>query len=483
MASETIKQQIIDLLTDNNPDVRRHSAEELANCNEEQAITALTAALWDENKGVRDAASRSLCVHGCESVVQAVADFIRDENITARNLARELLENWGKDSVPALLPYINDPSHDVRKFALDLLGLIGNEKLLPHILPLLRDPDENVVLSAVEALGNIGSPKAASSLCPMFDEKEFTQAYVAEALGKIGGKNSCDFLLQKFKHYISNPSADPLVMFTIIEALGQCGNKDALQVLQNHINDVKGRLRKALMHTIIQISERLKSSLQVSESLKYDLLDALQHDDMNVKMSAVKGLAHCIDAEVIRTLIYSLGLSQELDSVIFPIIEKDDESFSIVTEMLEGTRTIARNETIILLGKLAEKYKQRLTNSSAAPLPDDLLHRAFDLVAQEWNNAADQTRGAIIDTLFHLDGDRAVEFLEKVMNDLDSWLRIHIIELLATIADRRAIDFISRYLEDDDEMVRKVAATTLKSSGYSDDPVTDAPKTSINKKF
>jgi HEAT repeat protein len=75
--------------------------------------------------------------------------------------------------------------------------------------------------------------------------------------------------------------------------------------------------------------------------------------------------------------------------------------------------------------------------------------------------------------LFHLDGDRAVMFLDAIMNDPDPWLRIHVIEVIAAIADRRAPDFIARFLEDDDEMVREVAVSTLQSRGF--DPATVTP--------
>ncbi len=71
-----------------------------------------------------------------------------------------------------------------------------------------------------------------------------------------------------------------------------------------------------------------------------------------------------------------------------------------------------------------------------------------------------------MDALFRLDGDRAVEFLDAIMNDPDPWLRMHVIEVIAAIADRRAPDFIARFLEDDDEMVRELAMGTLQAKGF-----------------
>ena len=87
-------------------------------------------------------------------------------------------------------------------------------------------------------------------------------------------------------------------------------------------------------------------------------------------------------------------------------------------------------------------------------------------VAIRWSTADEEARGAIVDVLFRLDGDRAVSFLDTIMNDPDPWLRIHVIELIAAIADPRAPDFIARFLDDDDAMVRDVAAETLRSRGF-----------------
>jgi HEAT repeat protein len=102
-----------------------------------------------------------------------------------------------------------------------------------------------------------------------------------------------------------------------------------------------------------------------------------------------------------------------------------------------------------------------------APVYDEAwFGQAFDAIAAMWGSADEETRAAIVDALFRLDGDRAVEFLDQIMNDPDPWLRMHVIEVIAAIADRRAPEFIARFLQDDDETVREVAMNTLQSRGY-----------------
>ena len=461
---DAMKQHIMNLLTSTDPDVRRLAAEELGTCETDEAISALAAGLWDENKGVRDAAARSLCNHDGAKVAQAIVDLIRDENIVTRNLIGELLLRWGKGSIQAIVPYMQDQSCDVRKFAVDILGLIGNADLIPDILPLLDDSDENVVLAAVEALGNIGDKEALPHLIRTFESQEYTKTFTAEAIGKIGSQDACDFLVITLQEELGKETPDALLMYAVIEALGICGNEFALKLLQDHVLKVEGKLRNVMLQSMVQIGERLQKRVQFSNDLKQDLINAFQSEEGNGKIAAAKGLAQFNDHEVVRLLISAVGTSEELDTVIVPIVEANDESFRIAVEVLQRTRasrTAGRKEIIRLLSKVAARFIREFPERKVFPLDDSLFNRAFELVAREWGPADEQARAVIIDTLFRLDGDRAVEFMDNVMADPDRWLRIHAIELLAGVADKRAPQFIARFLNDEDEMVREVAASSL----------------------
>lgn len=480
---EGIKLHVMNLLTHDDPDVRRLAAEELAEAEGEGVVGTLAAALWDENKGVRDAAVRALCQREGGQVARAIVDLIRDENIMTRNLIGELLLKWGKSSIPAVLPYLQDPSCDVRKFALDILGLIGTTEQVADIIPMLDDPDENVVLSTVEALGNIGGTEAVSPLIRMYDVQEYGKPFIAEALGKMGGKEAGDFLLVSLNNELGMPSPDSLLLFAIIEALGACGNISALEALQGHVGDVRGKLRSIMLQTIVQIAERLHLPVQVSPKFKRDFVETFVESDVKGKITSAKGLAGFIDPEIARMLMSSFGVAEELDSILYSILENYDDAFRVAVEMLQTTKAsgrASRKEIAGLLGRLAIRFIVEYADRDKIPLPDALFRQAFEAVAAEWGPADEQSRAVIIDTLFRLDGDRAVEFVENVMSDPDRWLHIQVIELLARIGDRRAPDFIARFLTDDDEMVREVASSTLSASGFPVHPPLTNQETSLN---
>jgi HEAT repeat protein len=463
---QIVRNQIAALLADADPDIRRRVAEEMATARGFAAVAALAAALEDESKGVRDAAARTLCAIGGVNVARAIVEHIGHENIVTRNLAAELLVKLGNTAIPALVPYLEHENQDTRKFAVDILGLIGSPEPTPHLLPLLIDPNANVVVSVVEALGNMHSVQSLPLLYETYDRDEYTRPAVAEALGKIADPQAKEFLLERLHQSLLTVAEDPLTPFAIIEALGIIGDATALTALRGCIPDVQGRVRSALLHAMVQIAERVGMPLPALSGMRDDFLRALRDDDVQVRISGAKWLTPFTDSEVTRTFIRILGMSPDLDAVLIPVLAQRQETFPAATGALNDIPPAQRRAVITLLGRLVMEIIQRVMRRSGEQFDEHLFVRAFDTIASLWETSDEETRAAIVDALFRLDGDRAVEFLDAIMNDPDPWLRMHVIEVIAAIADRRAPDFIARFLQDDDEMVRELAMGALQAKGF-----------------
>jgi HEAT repeat protein len=472
MIPETRK-QLAALLADEDPDVRRRAAEDLGQCSGLAAVAALAAALEDESKGVRDAAARSLQSIGGMNVSRAIVEYLDARNIVTRNLTSELLIKLGSTAIPAILPYLEHASQDTRKFAVDILGLIGSEEPTQHLLPLLVDPDENVVVSTVEALGNMKSARSLPFLYEAYDRDDYTRPAVAEALGKIGDPSAGGFLMDRLRQSLLTVASDPVTPFAIIEALGSLGGDGVLAVLESVVTQVKGRLRSTVLLGISRISERHQRPLPSLPGLRSDFLAALNEEDISVQQSAVKWLAGFKEADVTTALIRHLGTSTELDAVLVPDLAGRADTFRLCVDELPALPLPQHKAVVAIIGRMTMDVIRQVMTGGLGKYDETFFVRAFDVVAAEWEGGDEETRAAIVDVLFHLDGDRAVTFLDAIMNDPDPWLRIHVIEVIAAIADRRAPDFIARFLEDDDEMVREVAVSTLQSRGF--DPVTVTP--------
>jgi HEAT repeat protein len=466
---DEIKQHLATVLSDVDPAARRRAAEGLASCTGFAPIAALAAALRDENKGVRDAATRSLSEIGNKNVARAVVEYLADTNITTRNLAAELLMRLKDESLEALLPYLYDADQDVRKFVVDILGVNGSKEAVPHLIKLLADADENVVISAVEALGNVRLESAIPALVKVFTEFPYTQATAAEAIGKIGGTKATDFLLSQISLMIGDPKSDPLVLYAMLESIGLIGFDKAFFELVNHIARVKGKLRRILLHAIIRIGERCTLTLDSSVDVKADLIDALTDRNSAIQVSAARGLGNLEGDDVTAALVGALTKSEECDAVLCPILEYREGAFGVLVDQLESHAIQATKEAIGLMGHLVSRIEyadipKELTDSGGM-----LLQRAFDVVKDAWGESNEEVRAAIVDTLFRLDGDQAILVLDHIVDEPDPWLRIHVIELLAPLDDRRIPEFIGRFLSDEDEMVRDVAASTLAGRGASSD--------------
>ncbi len=466
---EDMRKEIATLLADADPDARRSAAEALVSTGNLAVVVPLASALQDENKGVRDAASRSLQAIGGINVARAIVEYIGNSNIGTRNLAAELLVKLGDTAIPAIVPYLRDDSQDVRKFAVDILGLIGGDGPAAAMISMLDDPDENCVVSAVEALGNIHSAAALPRLYATFERHGFAKAAVAEAIGKIGDPGSCEFLERCLRDALTSAPLDPATAFAVIEAIGAIGGEKAWTLLRGNVANVTGRLRSVLLHALVQIALRTDRDLKFSYDLLPDFLAAVKDADSTVRMSAATALAACDAPAVTSALIDALECSPELEGWLMDVLPGRPDTFTLAIRYLEDHRTGMVKRTVGLLGRIVSDMARLIMQVSVDENLERLIGRAFILIADRWSSADEETRALIVDVLFRLDGDNAVEFLDAIMNDPDPWLRMHVIEIIAAIADPRAPEFIAGFLQDDDAMVREVAAGTLHSRGYAVD--------------
>ena len=187
-----IKQLIEELQSEDEAD-RRYAAEDLGELGAAEAIPHLVKALEDPSVGVREAATDALIAIGGEEVVRAVIPLLYSENPPLRNYATEILEHTGKDAPGEIMKLCESPSVDVRKFALDILGKIGEVQRLESLEPIIRclqDEDVNVAGAAAEALGKIGDPEVIPILTRLLDDKLWLQCNAINAIAQIGGKRA-----------------------------------------------------------------------------------------------------------------------------------------------------------------------------------------------------------------------------------------------------------------------------------------------------
>ena len=464
--NEEMKNLVCLLLTDPDPDVRRRAAEDLAECNDRNVLAVLSIAIQDENKGVEDAVSRSFLSIGGVGAARAIVYHIEDENIASRNLAAKLLIRLGENSVHALVPYLRSDNKDVRKLAVDILGEIKSKEPIYYLLPLLQDSDPNVIVAALEALGNIGSNVAIVPIGDTYNRYPFARIMAIEALGKIGGDSVRSFLENKFKEAFAAGNTDGVYLFALLDAIGIVGNDKTLEILLAYYENIKEHLRDVLLHEMVHIIERCNIEFQFEDTVQVDLLHALHSDNQYIQLSAAKGLVQFKDKDVTRALLLSLGISEEMDFVVIAQMSAMPLAFQIAVEWLEGGVSRGTIQIIMLLGKLATEFIHSYKSFEAYPIEDTELKRTIAVTVEAWQDASQEDREIIADTLFRLDCDSAADFLNDALIELDPWSRVHIIDQMGTMPTRRVLECIARFINDENEMVQEAAISALRGAGF-----------------
>ncbi len=460
---DNIKEALAKLLSDSDPAERRFAAEELSNAQGFAPIAALAAALRDENKGVRDAATRSLEQIGNENVARAVVEYLADRNIITRNLAADLLMRLKDHSINALLPYLYDADHDVRKFVVDILGGIGSEEAVTHLITTLEDSDINVVVSAAEALGNVKSVRAVPDLIRLFHRMNDAKPIAAEALGKIGGIQAEDFLSHQIGEILSIKPIDNLLLYAVYEALGKIGTGFSVPWIQQSLQLVNEKLKNIALHAIIQISMRVKLDIESTAAFKQELAAMLSDSNAAVQISAVTELSKIKDAECTKKLFQLIGKNEELDAVIFSLLEKRDTILEDILYSICNNTEPPNSSIIAFVAKAARSLV--ISNYAGGRLDalQQLTSNGFSRIASQWQSASNQTREVIVDALFKLDSNKAFEFFTTLAGEADSWSKMQILEFIAKIENHKVTEYVSRFLNDEDDNVRELAAAILDS--------------------
>ncbi|HSL77664.1 MAG TPA: HEAT repeat domain-containing protein [Candidatus Limnocylindrales bacterium] len=259
---------LLDLVTDDDEDVAKHAAEELADAwsdgwgliesiDELAALlasapdvdaAAIVVSLW-EIPSARDATVRAWDKHaGTDPRADTIAGLLDHEDEDVRTAAtcilglfraHERVSDLGK----ALL---TDPSESVRRHAVWALGRLSDQAGVPFLLDSIKDEFTN--LEAVcEALGAIGSTDAVPVLLQLLDHEATTvRRSAARALGTLGDAQAVDRLLHQLD------DADHDASLAALRALGafEVGDPSRLvQLLENDDADTRAAAAAGLRST------------------------------------------------------------------------------------------------------------------------------------------------------------------------------------------------------------------------------------------
>lgn len=214
---EKYTDEIIQLLSDSSPIVRKVPAQFLAQSDPKRAMRKFLLIFRDSFGWIRERALRSL-KEASGQFVEGIVSLMEDPDPEIRALAegigvtledpravpaliRMLQSNdwWFRYCAAETLARIKDPrsfqplvemlnSEENRLFAIEALGLLKDPKALPPLVKLIPTSNADEQMEIVEAFRRIGHPGALPYLKVLMEKgSEYVKARAATALGEVSG--------------------------------------------------------------------------------------------------------------------------------------------------------------------------------------------------------------------------------------------------------------------------------------------------------
>jgi HEAT repeat protein/beta-lactamase regulating signal transducer with metallopeptidase domain len=275
-------------------------------------IAALTAALKDTDKDVRETAMHAL--------IQ-----LRDPSI-----------------FDPLVQALKDSSADVREQAVHGLSQLRDKRAYEPLSGMLKDPNADVREAAVHAIGELRDPRSVDALIGLMkDENPDVREQAAFALGQLRDKRGTIALAAAIKD--TNPDVRQQAVF----ALGQLRDASAIEGLTTALHDEKADVREQAAFALGQIRD--PRSVQ-------PLISALKDAAPDVREQAAFALGQIRDRSAVEALVIALKDSNAdvREQVAFALGQiRDPRAIEGLTEALKDPNASVRQQAAFALGQLA----------------------------------------------------------------------------------------------------------------------------------
>ncbi|MGE5400388.1 MAG: HEAT repeat domain-containing protein [Ignavibacteriales bacterium] len=447
----------IKMLESQDPSERRTAVEDLMSMDlDEKTVQMLSSALSDPDKGVRDSASFTLIFNGHPSIPGYVIPYVSAPDIAVRNLAGEVLLRIGENSVDCMTDYIDAGNDDDKKFVIDILGLIGQEKPVNKILEVLAsNKNDNVILSCIEALGNIGYAPALPTLTAIYEGNELFKPTIIEALGKMNSQEALDFITYRY------PLEDELTKFSIIESLGTLGNEATFYFLLSELRKITGPLIWPIIASLCQLKEKLGLDIPFDESTKNSILYTLLEADTRYKRAAARLITIFDDKDIMDALLRIYGEDSEIDENIKPVFFQ--YASLLYAKLSSSIRQNPSNLKYLLwLMKDIIEFDGGETLNGVSELDRRNLSDSFILCL---NNPDEEIRKTSIELIFLTSLECALVFIDSMIEDDNMWNRLKVLEIVENIFEPKINEALKTLANDPEEMIRERAVWALAQRG------------------
>lgn len=413
----------------------------------EQSLFLLFNALGDDSWRVRkEAADVFLSWPGAGEHIPDIIRFLySEENAGLRNTAVEILTRLGKLAVPYLLDEVRSDDHDVRKFALDILGEIPDERSLSMIQSALKDEDSNVRASAAENLGKLGAASAVPSLLEAMETQDLLLRFtILEAFGQLDVSVPVDRLLA-FKD-------DKLLRKALLDCLGRVGDASAVPFLVQCLNDDMKNVREAAVLALSRLSSQAQEVMDSVHKIVTDdsnlsevVSELLQSNILAVRRAAIDLLGRLGDSRSVRHLLDLIDDRELQEEAVGSLVALGRADIKPLLAVWDDVDTRSRAYLAYVYGAV----------QSSLTMPQ-LLAGGRD--------SDSELRQMSIQALGKVGDDSVLDFLAGALSDTSTDVREAALQALSLLGERyqaKTVRTLSPLMEDQDEQIRMYAVTVL----------------------
>ncbi len=424
---------------------------------DEEIIKHLCKCIEDEDKGVRNAAASILTIHGTEKVCEVLVPYVSSMDISIRNLAGEILLKNGSKAVKSLVEYIDKDSNDDKKFVIDILGLIGDRSASERIYEELKvATHDNVILACMEALGKLDAHIAISDIIKKYQANELFKPTAIEAFGQMDNDKARKFIMDYY------PLEDVLTQYSMIESMAKIGDVNTLEFLIQRLEDCEKSLVVSVVGAIFKISERLSIQPKIEGRLKKSIICTIRDGEPEYKEYAIRLLGDYNEKEIVLELLKIFGDADEIEDLIrTKLFEYPELILKNLPELLNENG----ERSALLLQLLREIL---ITSAEAFETVDDMeVMYLTNAISENLTNPDEEVRRNAIELLFVIDMEKALLFIETMLNDENIWNKIRLMEILEAVEDERADKALEVLSHDSESMISERANSILSNRNNS----------------
>ena len=506
----------------------RQVLESLPATTDREVLSAAARCLGDPSPSVCEAAVSALAKCGNSVAAEVAAESLWADEAAQREYALEALVQLGPASVETLIRLLQESDRDIRKYAADALGRIGDPSALHPLVAALDDEDVNVAVAAAEAIGLIRAPEAVPALSRAFARGHpWLKIAALSSLGSIGTSEAVQAICA-----VPRESAQPMLLTAAATAAGRAGNADRSRALtfltsllaephpmvaesaltalgellrlggcpdlsDEDYQGIDGASRAALASPSPQQRASALTCLGVTGWLDPEGSAALaasslrEDPEASVRLAALQALAamgkeNTIDLVAlagstaedasVRLLALRLlaqtggGNDQKAEAELSSIVETEWEPVLRVAALHVLVKRGAATSAALGVGLLCQ---EEVPNEEAAmkELSGWPLEDLVPLLQLGLADTQPKVRQRILTAILPMEraaeisGSQAVRaILHRVLTDTDRRLRLHVIRLAAAHPGPWALEILRRACDDPDRRVRGLALQILRDT-------------------